>query len=120
MARPISPNSCAVCHQPLLPEYYFCPNCGTEVEAPPLTTDFGMQLWIYAHSIFLPMVLFLSISKWKGYKYFRSEDPQAKQIGTIAIVLLIASTVITYYLAYATTMAAVQSALDSINADMGI
>ena len=118
--QPTLSRTCAICHQPLQPEYYFCPNCGTQVNAPPLSTEPGTQLWIYAHSIILPMLLFLSISKWKGYKYFKSDDPKIKQVGTTAIVLLIASTLISCYLAYAWTTATINSSIDSINSDMSI
>jgi hypothetical protein len=111
---------CAICHQLLLPEYYFCPNCGTPVHAPPLSTDASTQAGIYAHSVILPMILFLSISKWKGYRYFKSEDPKVKQVGTIATVLLIASTVITFYLAYVWTTEAINASVSSINSDMSI
>ncbi len=79
-----------------------------------------MQAWLYVHSIILPMLLFLSISKWKGYKYFKSDEPKAKQIGTVAVVLLVASTVITFYLAYVWTVATVNSSIDSVNAAMSI
>ncbi len=88
--------TCTVCHQPLLPTYYFCPNCGHEIRQAPLPTTSEAQLKIYAHSFLLPMILFFTITKWKGYTYFKSEDPQAKQIGTIAIAILVLTTVGTY------------------------
>jgi len=117
---PATARVCAVCHQLLQPEYYFCPNCGTQVNAPPLSTDAGTQLWIYTHSIILPMILFLSITKWKGYKYFKSEDPKIKEVGAIAIVLLVLSTFISFYLAYVWTTETIQSSIDSINTDLSI
>ncbi len=66
------------------------------------------------------MILFIGITHWPGYKYFKSDDPAAKQIGIVAIVLLVLSTVVTFWLAYVTTMNAVKSSISSINADMSI
>lgn len=108
-------NICPVCHQPVLPQYYFCPNCGTKLNTPPLSTTVGTQLWIYAFSIILPMLVFLFVGKWPGVKYFRSADPKAKQIGYIAWALLILSTIFTIWFAFVWTQGFIQSSLNSIN-----
>jgi hypothetical protein len=92
-----APLLCSYCHQPLLPQYYFCPNCGTKVKAPPLSTTPLAQAWLYGFSIILPVICYLAVSKWQGQKYFRSADPQAKQIGAIAWTLLILSTIVTFW-----------------------
>ena len=115
-----APATCPTCHQGLRPEWYFCPNCGTNIHPAPLSTTLTTQLIIYAHSVILPMFLFFSISKWKGYTYFKSDDPVAKQIGTVAVVLFVLSTLVTFWLAYVWTQDAIQSSIDSINADMSI
>ena len=78
------------------------------------------QALVYVHSIILPMLLFITVTKWKGYTYYKSEDPKAKQIGTIAIVLMVLSLLITCWLAYVWTMDTIQSSINSINADMSI
>src|ERR1035437_3059110 len=104
-------NICSVCHQPILPQYYFCPNCGTKLNQAPLSTTIQTQAWIYAFSIILPMILFIFVTKWPGMKYFKSNDPKAKQIGQIAWGLLILSTIIVIWLAYVWTQKTIQSTI---------
>ena len=108
---------CSYCHQPLLPTYYFCPNCGNKVMSAPLSTSPATQAWIYAFSAVLPLICYIMISKWPGMTYYRSKDEKAKQIGTIAIGILILSTLITIYFAYVWTQDAIQSSVASINSD---
>jgi hypothetical protein len=81
-------NICSFCHQPILPQYYFCPNCGAKINSAPLSTTVGTQAWIYAFSIILPMILFIFVTRWPGVKYFKSSDRKAKLIGQIAWALL--------------------------------
>ena len=116
--EPSAPTICTVCHQPILPSYYFCPNCGTKINAAPLSTTVLTQTWIYAFSIILPIICFIFVTKWPGIKYVKSNDPQAKRIGYIAWTLLILSTLVTIWLAYIWTQEAIQSQINSINADM--
>ena len=86
---------CPVCHQPIKPEYYFCPNCGTNLKE----TLGGISVWtqvgIYFISVFLPPLGF-----WPGVKYFMKQNPQAKKIGIIAIGLTLLSSIITIWLIY--------------------
>ncbi len=84
---------CPTCHLPILPEYYFCPNCGTNLRPAPLPMTFVTLFSLYAHSLILPFLAFITISKWKGSMYLKSADSQAKRVGMIALVLLILSTV---------------------------
>lgn len=109
---------CSVCHQPLLPSYYFCPNCGTKINQAPLSTSVATQIGIYAFSIALPWILYIMISKWPALKYAKSKDPKTRQIGIIAIALLVLSTILTIYLAYVWTQSAIQSSVNSINTDL--
>ena len=109
---------CPVCHQPILPQDYFCPNCGAKLNTAPLSTTPQTQAWIYAFSIILPMILFIYVTKWPGIKYYKSKDPKAKQIGQIAWTLLIISTLVTIWLAYILTQSMIQSSINSINTDM--
>ena len=111
---------CPLCHQSVLPTYYFCPNCGTQLNAPPLSTSVGAQVGLYAFSIILPMICFLYVTLWKGWKYYRSDDQKAKAMGAIAISLLVLSTAITLYFVYVWTEDAIQSSINGINADMSI
>lgn len=108
---------CETCHQPVLPIYYFCPNCGTKLNAAPLSTSLNTQLGLYAFSIILPMIAFLFVTRWKGVQYIKSKDPKAQQIGYIAAVLLFVSTVAVIWLSYVWTEHAIDSTLQGINTD---
>ena len=112
------PATCPVCHQSVLPQYYFCPNCGTNLHAAPLSTSAVTQLGIYVFSLTLPIVCFVFVTRWPGVKYFKSADPKAKRIGEIAWGLLILSTIVTIWLAVVWTQETIQSSLNSINAEM--
>ena len=115
---PIAVDVCAVCHQAVSPQFYFCPNCGNRLHPVPLSTSVATQAWIYAFSAILPMLCFLFITRWPGLKYFRSKDEKTKMIGIIACAILMLSTIITVWLVYVWTQQAIQSATDSINADL--
>ena len=114
----ITPSICSICHQPTLPTYYFCPNCGVALSSAPLSTSFGRQLWIYFFSLILPSLCFLFISKWPGVKYFRSNDRKAKIIGIIAWLLLLGSTVGTFWYVIYITRKIVNQTMESVHADM--
>jgi hypothetical protein len=109
---------CPYCHQPIHTSYYYCPNCGTNLRASQLSTTEGAQAWLYIFSIILPMLAFLLVSKWKGWKYYQSKDQKTHQIGTIAVALVIISTIGTIWYTYVWTQKAIQSSVASINADM--
>ena len=113
------PNFCPTCHQPVLPQYYFCPNCGTKLNLPPLSTVLSAQLKLYAFSIILPMICFIFVGKWPGTKYYKSTDPKTKQVGLIAWTLLILSTIITIWSIVIWTQNTIRSSVNSINTDMG-
>jgi DNA-directed RNA polymerase subunit RPC12/RpoP len=111
---------CSTCHQPILPQYYFCPNCGTKVNGKevPLETNTTAQVKIYALSIIQPMVLFLFYTKWHGIKYFKSDDPKAHKIGQIAWALMIISTVVTVWLSCISYVAMTKAIESSLNSSM--
>jgi hypothetical protein len=109
---------CSYCHQPVLPQFYYCPNCGNKLSSAALSTTPLTQAWIYAFSIVLPFICFLAVTKWPGLKYYKSQDPKAKSIGIVAWVLLILSTLVTLWLAYVWTQQILQSTISGINADM--
>ena len=115
----VEQNSCSVCHQSILPQYYFCPNCGTKLNSAPLSTTIGKQIGIYLFSIILPMICFIFVTRWPGIKYFKSKDPKAKLIGEIAWSLLIVSTIFTIWLSVIWTQNTIQAINKSINADLG-
>ncbi len=109
-----APLVCPQCHQPVAPEFYFCPNCGKSLSEKPLSTSPGTQAWIYIFSIIMPMIAFLGISHWPGIKYLKSDDENAKQIGIIAIVLMAISTIVTFWLAIVWIQQTVQSSVNNI------
>ncbi len=90
---------CPVCHQPVKPEYYFCPNCGENLKEVFGGISVWTQIGIYFISVFLPPLGF-----WPGVKYFMKPNPQAKKIGIIAIVLTFLSSIITIWLIYGESM----------------
>jgi len=59
------------------------------------------------------------VTRWPGIKYIKSDNKKTKIIGIIASVLLIVSTVVTYWYAYVWTKEVVQSAIDSSTKDLG-
>ena len=109
---------CQVCHQSILPTYYFCPNCGAKLNSAPLSTSIGTQIGIYLFSIILPSILFLFITRWPGLKYFKSNDKKTKLIGEVALTLLILSTIFTFYFTYVWTMGAIQELNNTLNASL--
>ena len=114
----LQPAVCPLCHQSVLPTYYFCPNCGTSLQQAPLSVTPMAQIGIYTFSIVLPMIGFILVTRWPGMKYYRSEDPKVRQIGQVAWILLILSTIFTCWYVYNWTQNAIQSSIASINADM--
>lgn len=109
---------CATCHTELLSTYYFCPNCGTVAHEPPLSTSIWTQTQLYMFSIVLPMICFLTISKWKGIKYLRSEEKEARVVGVIACLLLVVSTIYTIYFTITATEKIIQSSTKNINLEI--
>ena len=115
----IIPTVCPTCHQPVMQQYYFCPNCGTNLRPAPLSTSIETQIWMYAYSIILPNILFITVTRWPGMKYYRSSDPKARMIGQVAWILIVLSTLASLWFAYIFTQQAIQSMNASINADLG-
>ena len=109
-----SPLVCPQCHQPVRPEFYFCPNCGKSLHEAPLSVSAGTQAWIYAFSFILPWIAYLAIGYWPAIKYMRSPDEKAKQVGIIAAVILGASTVITFWLGFIWIEQTIQQSVNSI------
>lgn len=83
---------CPVCHQTVLVEYYFCPNCGNNLKEKPMAISALTQIGLYALAVFLP-----PLGLWPGLKYFMKNSPQAKRVGMITIVLTLISTVLTIW-----------------------
>lgn len=113
------PTLCAVCHQPLLSTYYFCPNCGASAHPTPLDTSIAAQIKLYLYSIVLPFIAFISVGKWQGIKYYKSEDQKAHEMGIVAWVLILLSTLVLIWVSIIGTQAMIKASVDSINADFG-
>lgn len=111
---PVATAICPQCHQPVLPTYYFCPNCGKKLTEVPLSTSVMSQFLLYGFSIVLPIICYLAIGYWQGIKYMQSADPKAKQIGIIALVLLLISSAITFWIGMVWIQNQVQSAISSV------
>jgi hypothetical protein len=109
---------CTICHQPVLPSYYFCPNCGAKLNTPPLSTSISSQVQLYLFSLILPVICYLAITKWKGVKYVKSSDVKTKNIGIIACVLLGLSSIVTIWYATVWTQNEIQSATSQLGADL--
>jgi hypothetical protein len=108
---------CSQCHFPVKPEYYFCPNCGKNLRkaVETLPTDVMSQVLLYGFSVVLPIIFYLAITKWQGIKYIRSADPKAKQMGYIALALLIVSSIIFFWWSIVQLQGYVQSSLNDVN-----
>jgi len=89
-----APAICPVCHQPVRPEFYFCPNCGKDLKEKPVSVSAGAQTSLYLMSIVTPLLCFLTIRWWKGMRYLRSSNPQARLIGFVAAVLMAVTTIV--------------------------
>ncbi len=105
---------CPQCHLPVLPEYYFCPNCGTNLRLPPLRTTIGAQVMIYLFSAALPWIAYLAITKWPGPRYMRSEDPRARAIGWVALGILVISSIVAIWLTTVWINQQISSALNDV------
>lgn len=80
---------CSVCHQTILPEYYFCPNCGNNLKEILKPVPIINQIGLYLLAILLP-----PLGLWPGIKYLMKKGKQPKWVGAITIVLTLISTVL--------------------------
>ena len=120
LATEIAANSvflCPQCHFAVKPDYYFCPNCGKNLRAPAvmLPTDTMSQILLYGFSIILPVIAYLAITKWQGIKYIRSSDDKARQIGYIALGLLVLSSIVVFWWTYVWIQQYIASSLADLN-----
>ena len=75
---------CPVCHIPVLPDYYFCYNCGKNLKPVPLSTTVIKQVGLYLGSI----VLFPLGLIW-GLRYIKETSLKAKLVGWVCILISI-------------------------------
>ena len=103
-AQPLCPR----CHQPILPEWYFCANCGKSLREKPPSTTWITQTGLYLLSIFLP-----PLGLWPGMKYIRSSYAPARRVGIIIIILTVISLVVGFVILEQWLSNAVQQATNS-------
>lgn len=103
---------CPACANPVPPDFLFCPHCGKQLKEAPLPTSVIAQTGIYLLSVLLP-----PLGLWPGIKYVKHSDPKAQNIGWIAIILTVLSTVITTWLTFQflnAYLAAINSAMNGL------
>lgn len=83
---------CPSCKNPILPSYFFCPNCGKALQKRPLATSVGKQIEVYLVSVFLP-----PFGLVPGFKYLFQPDGKSKVVGVVCLVLSVASIWLTVY-----------------------
>jgi len=83
---------CPVCHQDVLPNYYFCPNCGTNLKGITAPVSAIVQIGLYALALFLP-----PLGLWPGVKYLMKKNKQAKIVGGVTIALTLISSIVTIW-----------------------
>lgn len=84
---------CPFCKNIVPADSYFCPQCGKEIKRKPSSTSIGKQILVYFISFFLP-----PFGLGYAWKYIRHGDKKSKIIGIIAIVLTIASIIISLWM----------------------
>jgi len=83
---------CSVCHQAVLEEHYFCPNCGNSLKEKEVSVSGIAQVGLYALAIFLP-----PLGLWPGIKYMMKKGGQAKRVGLVTVVLTLLSSALTIW-----------------------
>jgi len=87
------PASCRYCGAHILPEDYFCPNCGKELRVKPVSMGIWKQIGIYLLSFLLP-----PLGLWPGIKYLRQPDKKVKTVGIVSILLTVISIALTFWI----------------------
>jgi len=80
---------CPTCHQPILDQYYFCPNCGFNIKEKPNVISIPAQIGWYIFAIILP-----PLGLWPGVKLIMKPSTQSKRVGAITIILTLTSTIL--------------------------
>jgi len=83
---------CGTCHIKNPSTFYFCPNCGRQLQRKPLSTSIFKQLGIYLLSVFLP-----PLGLWPGIKYLRGKTTSEKLVGITTITLTLIVTIVTVW-----------------------
>ena len=83
---------CPKCEFPIIPPFYFCPNCGKKIKDPPFKVNFAKIAGLLLISVLLPPLGF-----WPGIKLLLNSDRRAQGIGILAIALTVISLVVTVW-----------------------
>jgi hypothetical protein len=85
--------NCPNCKQPIMPQDYFCPNCGKKIKDKPQSTTVLRQIVVYLISFLLP-----PLGLWPAIKYLKQKDGKSRIIGFVAIILTVISSAISVWL----------------------
>lgn len=101
---------CPACNFPVIPPFYFCPNCGKKLKDPPYKIEPLKILGLILLSVLLPPLGF-----WPGIKLLGNSDRRAQGIGILAIALTVISLVITVWYSIIFINAQVKSMQGQLN-----
>ncbi|MBI3385825.1 zinc ribbon domain-containing protein [Candidatus Gottesmanbacteria bacterium] len=82
---------CPQCHAPVRPTDFYCYNCGKNLHPAPPSTRLESLAFLFLGSIFVPIVGIF----W-AWPYLKRPDLTSRIIGTIAILLNVLATFITF------------------------
>ncbi len=100
---------CPSCGATVKSTAYFCSDCGKQLkDKPPVKTLLGQTI-VYIVSLFLP-----PFGLYYVWKYFKAGDYESRKIALIALILTLASTIITIWISAGFITAVFQS-INEIN-----
>jgi hypothetical protein len=100
---------CPFCNQEIDPTAFFCPLCGKNVRAKPLSTSIGARILVYLLSVLVP-----PFGLGLTFRYLRSPDSKAKKIGRISMILTITALIVICWLTFYLT----KNISDQVNQEM--
>lgn len=84
---------CPFCQFPVIPAFYFCPNCGKKLKEPPFSMSAVKIIGLLAMSLLLP-----PLGLWPGIKLLFKNDRKGQLVGLTAIFITALATIITTWL----------------------
>lgn len=87
-----TPFVCPNCGSIIAPDDEFCSHCGIKLTQKNQKIGIGKQIWIYFVALALPP--FGLVWTWK---YLRTDNPQMKRIGWIALILTVVAIILTVW-----------------------
>jgi len=83
---------CPKCDFPVIPPFYFCPNCGKKLKDPPYKFNVFKVIGLLLVSVLLP-----PLGLWPGLKLIGNSDSRAQIVGWLAIILTAAVIIVTLW-----------------------